>query len=139
MIRQGDVYWVDLGPRNGSGPALLHPHVVLQNDLFNSSKIDTVVVCAITSNLQRAASPGNVILEQGEANLPRPSVVNVTQLFTVDKDELHERIGSLAPDRLRQILAGLDLLLTPYELPPIPEPAETSGKSKRPGSGPARR
>jgi mRNA interferase MazF len=126
VIRQGDVYWVDLGPRDGSGPAFRHPHVVLQNDLFNSSGIGTVVVCAITSKMQRAAAPGNVALESGEANLPRQSVVNITQIFTVDKDELTERIGSLEPFRLRQILAGLDLLLTPHELPPAGEVNEVS-------------
>ncbi len=116
MIRQGDVYWVDLGPPAGSGPGYLHPHVVVQNNLFNRSRIATVVVCAITSNMKRAASPGNVELAEGEANLPKPCVVNVSQLATVDKDELVEKIGSLAPERVRQVIAGLDLLLTPLEL-----------------------
>jgi mRNA interferase MazF len=115
VIRQGDVYWVDLGPPASSGPGYLHPHVVIQNDLFNRSRIGTVVVCAITSNLKRGEAPGNVVLDQGEANLPKQSVVNVSQVFTVDKEELVEKIGSLAPERVEQILAGLDLLLTPKD------------------------
>ena len=88
VIRQGDVYWVDLGDPSGSGPGYVHPHVVVQNDVFNKSRLNTVVVCALTSNLHRAEIPGNVLLAEGEANLPKPSVVNVTQLFTVDKRDL---------------------------------------------------
>ena len=113
MIRQGEVYWVDLGRPSGSGPGLRHPHVVVQNDLFNRSAIASVIVCALTSNLARAASPGNVLLRRGEANLPRRSVVNVSQVFTVDKGALVERIGSLSTDRLGQILDGLRLLTEP--------------------------
>jgi mRNA interferase MazF len=116
VIRQGDVYWVDLGSPAGSAPGLLHPHVVVQNNVFNRSRIRTVVVCAITSNLKRAEAPGNVLLDEHEANLPRRSVINVSQLFSVDKDELVERIGSLAAERLRQVLSGIDLLLTPRDL-----------------------
>ena len=116
MIRQGDVYWIDLGPPGRSGPGYLHPHVVVQNDLFNRSRLATVVVCAITSNLKRAEAPGNVLLDEGEANLPKQCVVNVSQLFTVDKDELVDKIGSLTSERVQQILAGLDLLLTPCDI-----------------------
>lgn len=116
MIRQGDVYWVDLGEPRGSAPGYRHPHVVIQNNLFNRSRIDTVVVCVITSNLKRAAAPGNVLLEKGEANLPKPSVVNVSQIFTVDKTDLVEKIGSLSPERVRQILDGLRLLTEPRDI-----------------------
>lgn len=116
MIRQGEVYWVDLGPPSRSGPGYLHPHVVVQSDLFNRSRIGTVVVCAITSNMKRGEAPGNVPLDQGEANLPKKSVVNVSQLFTVDRDDLVEKIGLLAPERVQQIYAGLDLLLAPRDL-----------------------
>ena len=115
-IRQGDVYWVDLGEPKGSEPGYRHPHVVVQNDLFNRSKISTVVVCALTSNAKRAAVPGNVLLEKGEANLKKASVVNVSQVVTVDRADLAEKIGSLAPARVRQIVAGLKLLLEPREL-----------------------
>lgn len=116
VINQGDVYWVDLGDPIGSAPGLLHPHVVIQNDAFNRSTIRTVVICALTSNLRRASAPGNVLLEPGEANLPRPSVVNISQIFTVDKSQLDEKIGTLSSSRVRQILKGLRLLTDPYEL-----------------------
>lgn len=116
MIRQGDVFWVGLGDPPSSGPGFRHPHVVVQNDLFNRSRIDTVMVCALTSNLRRGQAPGNVLLAPGEANLPQQSVVNVTQLFTVGKDELVERIGALSPERLRQVLDGMELLLEPRDI-----------------------
>jgi len=121
VIRQGDVYWVDLGAPFGAGPGLLHPHVVVQNDLFNRSRLATVVVSALTSNLDRGAAPGNVLLDEGEAGLPKQSVVNVSQVFTVDKTDLVEKIGALSPHRLREVLAGLDLLLEPRDVED-PEP-----------------
>ncbi len=93
VIRQGDVFWVDLGDPSGSGPGYRHPYVVVQNNVFNRSRINTVVVCALTSNLRRAEAPGNVLLEAGEANLPRPSVVTVSQMYTVDKRDLTEYLG----------------------------------------------
>jgi mRNA interferase MazF len=116
VIRQGEVYWVDLGRPSGSGPGFRHPHVVIQNDLFNRSAIGTVIVCALTSNLARAASPGNVPLGNGEANLPRRSVVNVSQVFTVDKAALVKRIGNVSAERLGQILDGVRLLTEPRDV-----------------------
>jgi len=110
------VFWVDLGEPSGAGPGLLHPHVVVQNDVFNRSRLGTVVVCTLTSNLKRAQVPGNVLLEEGEANLPKRSVVVVSQLFTVDKEELVEKVGSLSPERVRQVLEGIFLLLEPHDL-----------------------
>lgn len=89
---------------------------MIQNDAFNQSKTSTVDVCALTSNLKRANAPGNVLLEQGEANLPKASVVNISQVFTVDRGQLVEKIGSLSADRIRQTLDGLYLLLEPYDL-----------------------
>jgi mRNA interferase MazF len=87
--------------------------VVVQNDIFNQSQIRTVVVCALTSNLRRARSPGNVLLDLGEAGLPRQSVVNITQILTVDRSQLGECIGTLSPERVREVTAGLRLLLEP--------------------------
>jgi mRNA interferase MazF len=81
--------------------------VVVQEDVFNHSRISTVVVCALTSNLHRANEPGNVLLEAGEANLPRQSVVVVSQISSVDKARLGERLGTLSAARVDQILAGL--------------------------------
>ena len=116
VIRQGDVFGVDLGEPSGSEPGYRHPHVVIQNNIFNRSRINTVVVCVITSNLKRADAPGNVLLEAGEAHLPKPSVVNVSQLFTVDKRDLSEKIGTLSRERVEQILAGIDLVLQPRDI-----------------------
>ncbi len=115
VIHQGDVYWVDLGDPAGSEPGYKHPHVVIQNNLFNRSRISTVVVCALTSNLKRAEAPGNILLDSGEANLPKQSVINVSQIFTVDKSQLAEYIGTLAPRRVREILNGIRLVIEPRE------------------------
>ena len=116
VIQQGEVYWVALGEPIGSEPGYRHPHVVVQNNIFNQSRINTVVVCALTSNLKRAAAPGNVLLDAGEANLPKQSVVNVSQIFTVDKSQLDEYIGVLSAARIRQILAGIRLVTEPRDI-----------------------
>lgn len=115
VIRQGDIFWVDLGDPSGSEPGYRHPHVVIQNNVFNLSRISTVVVCALTSNLRRAQAPGNVLLEIDEANLPKQSVVNVSQIFTVDKMQLDEKIGTLSTERVGEILDGIGLVLEPCE------------------------
>lgn len=109
-IRQGQVYWLDFGPASGSAPAERHPCVVVQNDVFNRSAIRTSVVCLITSNLSRANAPGNVLLKKGEANLPKPSVVNVSQILTVDKAELVECGGKLSGIAAGAVRDGLHLL-----------------------------
>ena len=80
---------------------------MVQDDVFNHSRISTVVVCALTSNLHRASEPGNVLLEVGEGGLPRQSVVVVSQISSVEKSRLGERIGSLSDARVELILAGL--------------------------------
>lgn len=115
MIQQGDVYWIALGEPRGSEPGYHHPHVVIQNNVFNRSDIKTVVVCALTSNLKRAKAPGNVLLDPGEANLPKRSVVNVSQILAVDKAQLSEKIGSLSAQRVREILDGIKLVLEPRD------------------------
>jgi mRNA interferase MazF len=115
-IKQGDIFWVSLGAPRGSEPGYRHPHVVIQNNLFNQSKINTVVVCALTSNLTRAKSPGNVLLRKGEGNLKKESVVNITQMITVNKSDLIEKIGSLPPARITEIIEGITLLIEPREI-----------------------
>jgi len=115
VINQGDIFWVDLGEPEGSEPGYRHPHIVVQNNLFNSSQIRTVVVCALTTNLKRASAPGNVLIDQKESKLPKQSVVNVSQVFNVDKDQLEEYVGTLSPKRVRQILDGISLVLEPRE------------------------
>ena len=116
VIQQGDIFWVDLGTPSGSAPGYTHPHLVMQNDLFNQSKINTVVVCALTSNLKRAKAPGNVLLSKGEANLKKQSVVNISQIVTVDKADLIEKIGTLSSARVSQIIEGIRLLIEPRAL-----------------------
>ena len=116
VINQGDIYWIDLGVPSGSGPGYRHPHVVVQNNLFNQSRIGTVVVCAVTSNLQRAKAPGNVLLLKGEGGLSKESVVNISQIVTVDKADLVEKIGSLPTNRVGQILDGIRLLTEPKDV-----------------------
>ena len=90
--------------------------MVIQNNVFNRSRINTVVVCVLTSTLKRAKSPGNVLLKKGEADLPKQSVVNVSQIFTVDKGDLVEKIGTLSQGRVRQILDGIRLLTEPRDI-----------------------
>jgi mRNA interferase MazF len=106
-INRGDVFWIGPDDSRGLAAGYSHPHVVVQDDVFNHSRISTVVVCALTSNLHRAKEPGNVLLEVGEGNLPKQSVVVVSQVSSVDKARLGERIGSLSDTRVDQILAGL--------------------------------
>jgi mRNA interferase MazF len=106
-IHRGDLYWIAPDDSRGPAPEYSHPHVVVQDDVFNHSRITTVVVCALTSNLQRMREPGNVLLEVGEGSLPKQSVVVVSQISSVEKSRLGERIGSLSQERVDQIVAGL--------------------------------
>jgi len=109
-VSQGDIFWVPLEESNGTTSDHTHPHVVVQDNIFNNSRINTVVVCAVTSNLKRAKAPGNVLLEEGEANLPKQSVVIISQVSTVDKTQLGEYIGTLTEQRVNQVLAGMRFL-----------------------------
>ena len=106
-IDRGDVFWIEPDDSRGPAPRYAHPHVVVQEDVFNHSRVTTVVVCALTSNLDKATEPGNVLLEVGEGNLAKQSVVVVSQISSVDKARLGSRIGSLSDSRVDQILAGL--------------------------------
>jgi len=115
-IHQGDLFWVDLGVPRDSEPGYRHSHVVIQNNLFNQSKINTVVVCALTSNLKRAKAPGNVLLLKGEGNLKKESVVNISQVITVSKSDLVEKTGTLPTGRIREIVEGIRLLTEPREV-----------------------
>lgn len=112
MIHQGDVVWVSLSG-TGSAPAGRRPAVVLQHDRFNRTKLATTVVVAITSKLKYAELPGNVRLRKGEAGLSKPSVVNVTQLATIDRELIGDRIGSLTALRMQQVWSGVCLICEP--------------------------
>ncbi len=115
-IRQGDIFWLEQDQPKGSEPGYQRPFLVIQNNLFNKSRINTVVACALTTNLQRVKSPGNVLLDAGEGGLSKAGVVNVSQIFTVDKNDLLEYCGSISPQRVEQILAGIHLLLQPADI-----------------------
>jgi mRNA interferase MazF len=113
VARQGDVVWVALPVSRGSEPAGRRPAVVLQHDRFNRTNLTTTVIVAITSQLKYAALPGNVRLRRGEGGLPRPSVVNVTQIATVDRDLLGKRLGTLSSGRLAEVWSGVRLVCEP--------------------------
>lgn len=102
---RGAVHWIEVDDE--VTPNHRHPHVVIQDDILNQSRIHTTVVCAITSNLARATEPGNVRLDDGEANLEKPSVVVVSQVASVPKSRLGARIGTLSEARVLQIFDGL--------------------------------
>jgi len=105
-VHRGDLFWVEANS-GGSVPAIAHPHVVLQDDVFNQTRLDSVIVCALTSNLKRANEAGNVLLDSGEGELSKRSVVVVSQVSTVAKSALRERIGALSAERVEQVLAGM--------------------------------
>jgi mRNA interferase MazF len=109
-VNQGDIYWIQLEQPEGREAGIPHPYVVVQQDIFNHSRIDSLVVCALTTNLKQAKSPGNVLLEAGEANLLKQSAVVVSKISTVKKSQLGEYIGSLSAARIDQILAGIRFL-----------------------------
>ncbi len=103
---QGDIYWVRFGRAEDSGPAGKRPAVVIQNDLLNKSNIQTTVVALLTSNLKLAEVPGNLRLRKGTADLPKTSVVVVSQIATVDKNRLLGKIGSISRKKMKEILQG---------------------------------
>jgi mRNA interferase MazF len=113
VIQQGDIVWVSLPSARGSAPAGHRPAVVLQHDRFNRTGISTTVVVAITSKLKYAELPGNVRLRKGEGGLPRPSVVNVTQIATVDRSSIEAVAGRLSRLRLAEVWAGVCVVLEP--------------------------
>lgn len=115
VISQGEVHWVDFGDPQGSEPGYRRPCVIVQNDAFNASRISTVMVAVITSNLRLADAFGNVLLRKGEAGLARRSVVNISQVATVDRSTLSGRIGTLSGRRLNEVLGGIYALLNPSE------------------------
>lgn len=107
MIGRGDLYWVDLGPAVGSQPAKRRPVLVVQSDDYNRSRLATTLVASVTSNLALADMPGNVLLTAASTGLPKDSVVNVTQLVTLDKFELVELAGRVPADVMQRVTEGL--------------------------------
>jgi mRNA interferase MazF len=115
-IKQGGIYWLEQNDPFGSEPGYRRPFVVVQNNIFNQSRIQTTVVCALTTNLNRVKSPGNVFIAAGDGGIPKDSVVNISQIFTVDKRELIEYCGTLSSHQIEQIITGIYLLFQPAEI-----------------------
>ncbi len=111
VVSRGDVLWASLPEPTGSGPGLRRPVVVVQGDAFNASRIATVVVIPLTSNLRWAAAPGNVLFSGRRMGLSRDSVAKVSQIVAVDRTILAERVGHLSEDEIARILAGIDLVV----------------------------
>lgn len=110
--RQGDIYWVKFGVLGDSGPSGKRPAVVIQNDLLNISGINTTVVALLTSNLKLGQIPGNVLLQKGTGSLPKTSVVVVSQIATVDKNRLIEKIGTLGKEKLEDVINGCQMVIS---------------------------
>jgi mRNA interferase MazF len=110
-VSQGEVWWADLGEPRGSKPGFRRPVLVIQGDGLNRSRIATVVCVALTSNVKWAAAPGNVLLSESTTGLPKESVANVSQIVTLDKSELTERVGRLSRTKLDLVLSGVDVVL----------------------------
>ena len=110
-MRRGEVWWASLPEPRGSGPGFRRPVLVIQSDPFNESRINTVIVAVVTSNLRLADAPGNVLLERRQSRLPRDSVINVSQILTIDKAFLTERVSLLRTEIMARVEAGLKLVL----------------------------
>ena len=111
-MQRGEIWWAVLPDPIGSEPGYRRPMLIIQSDIFTRSAIKTVLCAAITSNLHLAAAPGNVRIAARTSGLPKPSVVNVSQVTTIDRSFLKERIKTLDADTMRQIDEGLRLVLS---------------------------
>jgi len=111
VIRRGSIYWVDFSPGKGSEPAGRRPGLVIQNDILNDSNINTVIMIALTSTMKFSELPGNVVLRKGEANVPKKCVINTTQIKSVDKKSIKEKIGTLTKKRMDEVHEGLKLVM----------------------------
>lgn len=110
-MRRGEVWWASLAASRGSGPGFRRPILIVQSDEFNRSRINTVIAAVITSNLLLAEAPGNVRIPARISGLKKPSVVNVSQIITVDKSFLTEHVGTLKPSYMKEVDDGVRLVL----------------------------
>jgi mRNA interferase MazF len=111
VIKRGEIWWASLRPPVGSEPGFRRPVLIIQANPFNQSKIRTVIAAVITSNIQLAAAPGNVRLTVRQSGLQRESVVNVSQVVTLDRSFLTKRVGLISPAKQREVDDGLRLVL----------------------------
>jgi len=110
-MKRGEIWWAELPGPAGSGPGYKRPVLIVQSNPFNASRIATVVVAVITSNLALAEAPGNVRIAKSDSGLPQPSVVNVSQLITLDRSVLTRKVKALAGAAMDKVDAGLKLVL----------------------------
>ncbi len=111
VIKRGEIYWADLPDALGSRPAFRRPVLVIQDDLYNETRLTTVIVLALTANPKMSEMKGNVFIRSDESGLPKDSVANVTQLTTINKLELTERVGQLPEWIIELVDDGLKLVL----------------------------
>ena len=110
-MQRGEIWWATLRAPTGSEPGYRRPVLIIQSDDFNKSRINTVVVAMLTSNLRLKAAPGNVLLAKRSTKLPKDSVANVSQVVILDKSFLTEHISRLSPDKMKHVDDGLRLVL----------------------------
>jgi mRNA interferase MazF len=111
-VRRGELWWASLPEPGGPGPGFRRPVLVIQSAPFNASRINTVIVAVVTSNVRLAHAPGNVLVERYQSRLPRASVLNVSQLLTIDKAFLTARVSLLRPEIMARVEADLKLVLS---------------------------
>jgi len=112
VIKRGAIWWAELGLPTGSGPGYRRPVLVIQSDDFNKSRINTVIVVVITSNLLLADAPGNVLLKKKDSGLPKDSVINVSQIITIDKETLTELVGFVGNRYIKRVEQGIKTVLS---------------------------
>jgi mRNA interferase MazF len=110
-VRRGEIWWADLEEPSGSSPGYRRPVVIVQSDAFNRSRIGTVIAVVLTSNPKLIEAPGNVLIDPKQSSLPRDSVANVSQVVTLDRSYLSERVSKLPTRTMASIDAGLRLSL----------------------------
>jgi mRNA interferase MazF len=112
VITRGEIWWASLPSPSASEPSYRRPLLIIQSDDFNQSRISTAIAAVITSNLRLAEAPGNVLLSKKDSGLPKKSVVNVSQLITVDKSYFAEKAGRIEPHKLQEVETGIRLVLS---------------------------
>lgn len=112
VIERGEIWWADLGEPRGSSPGFHRPVLIIQSDFFNQTLINTVIVSIITTNLRLVNMPGNLSLSPKASGLDKESVINISQLFTLDRADLLEYIGNISAQKMEQVEKGLRLVLS---------------------------
>jgi len=111
VIKRGEIWWAELPEPIGAGPGYKRPLVIIQSNDFNKSKINTIIAAAITSNIRLAAAPGNVLISSKKSKLPKESVINVSQIITIDRSFLTEKVHTLSDKIMAQVDEGVRLVL----------------------------